>query len=117
MIGVLLDHWHRVTRVSHLGKNDQLGARLLSSAGKVANFGQIRFRIAERARDLSNSDFHFIVILSEAKLNAADEVREARLSISDHFLPELPQQQPEMFRFAQHGSADYEMSYAAIGLR
>ena len=58
MIGVLLDHWHRITSVSHLRKNDQFGASLFCSARKIPNFGKICLRIAERARDLGNGDFH-----------------------------------------------------------
>jgi len=61
MIGVLLDHWHRVTGINHLWENDQLGVDVFCPARKIDNLGQIRFRIAERARDLSNSDLHLSV--------------------------------------------------------
>ena len=67
MIGVLLDYWHRVTGVSHLRENDQLGANLLGPPRKIVNLGQIRFRMAERTRNLGDCNFHSIVILSEAK--------------------------------------------------
>src|SRR4051812_23279646 len=61
MSGVLLDHWHRITSVSHLWKNDQFGASLFGPKRKIANLRQILFRIAERAGDLGNSDFHCCV--------------------------------------------------------
>src|SRR5262249_17526154 len=67
MIGVFLDHWHRVTGVSHLRKDDQFSTCFFGASGKFANFGEIRFRITEGARDLGNCDFHWIVILSGAK--------------------------------------------------
>ena len=60
MIGMLLDHWHRVTSVSHLWENDQFGASLFGPPRKIANFGKICFRIAERTRDLGDGDFHSI---------------------------------------------------------
>ena len=67
MLGVLLDHWHRITSVSHLRENDQFGASLFGPPRKIANFGKICLRIAERTRDLGDGNFHSIVILSEAK--------------------------------------------------
>ena len=67
MTGMLLDDWHRVTGVSHLWKYDQFGASFFGTLRKVANFGEIRFRITERTSNLSDCDFHRIVILSKAK--------------------------------------------------
>src|SRR5262249_6303016 len=64
---VFLNHWHRVTSVGHLWENDQLGSSLFGPSGKISNFGNICLRIAERARDLSDGNFHSIVILIEAK--------------------------------------------------
>src|SRR5215211_1174077 len=60
LIGVLLDYWHRVTGVGHLRKDDQLGAEVFCPARKIVNLGQIRFRIAERTRNLGDCDFHSI---------------------------------------------------------
>ncbi len=88
MVGVLLDYWHRVTSVSHLWENDQLGASLFGPAGKIANFGKICFRITERTRNLGDGNFHSIVILS----------RERR--ISDQFCSDRRNRnKSEMFRF------------------
>jgi hypothetical protein len=58
LIGVLLDYWHRVTGVSHLWENDQLGADVFCPARKIVNLGQIRFRIAERTRNLGDCNLH-----------------------------------------------------------
>src|SRR5439155_25086746 len=63
MIGMLSDHRHRVTGISHLWKHDQLGARLFGAARKLTNLEKIRLRIAEQARDLGNCNFHLILQL------------------------------------------------------
>ena len=68
------------------------------------NFGEIRFRISERTRNLGNGDFHLNVILSlQSETNLRSILRDLR-----------NRNRSEMFRSAQHDSA---FTGIAVGLQ
>ncbi len=53
-----LYYGHRVARIAHFRKNNQLHASVSASTTKVAYLEQIGFWIAERATNLSGRNLH-----------------------------------------------------------
>src|SRR4051812_18413352 len=52
--GVLLNDWHGIAGVAHLGEDDQVSALLLGSQDELANLPKVGADLTRGAGDLSN---------------------------------------------------------------
>src|SRR6266542_4159373 len=70
-----LDYRHRVARVGHLRKNNQLHASIPGATREVLNLEQVGFWITERTRNLSGRDLHLDPPTKHRTITAARAVR------------------------------------------